>query len=305
MRLLRLISAFTATPWALKFETLEAFGELLERAKMDGRASETEITAALNVDAKADRGAYAAAGAKENVAVIPIYGVVAHRAHMVNDVCGQGGTSTEVLEAAIRAAAADPSIRSIVLDIDSPGGSVFGVAELSDAIMAARASKPIAAVANSTAASAAYWIASAAHEVFVTPSGEVGSIGVYGAHTDSSKADELAGRKTTLISAGKYKTEGHGPLTEEAAAYMQERVDAYYTAFVKTIARNRGVGVDAVRSGYGQGRTLSAEPALAAGMVDGIATLGEVISKYARRSTETANKSRALASARIAIAAAA
>ena len=138
----------------------------------------------------------------------------------------------------------------------------------------------------------------------MTPSGEVGSIGVYGAHTDTTKADEAAGRKTTLISAGKYKTEGHGALTEEAAAAMQGRVDAYYTQFIRTVAKNRGVSVDAVRNGYGQGRTLGADDALAAGMVDGIATLGEVISKYARRTPETANKSRALAEARIAIAAA-
>jgi signal peptide peptidase SppA len=305
MRLLRLVSAFAATPWALRIDTLEALTALLERAHVEGKLSEHEIQAATS--AKADKPAYGAAGAKENVAVIPVWGVISHRAHMVQDICGPGGTSTEILDHAIRSAAADPAIRSIVLDIDSPGGSVFGVAEVATTIMEARASKPIAAVANSLAASAAYWIGTAAHELFVTPSGEVGSIGVYAAHTDFSKAEEAAGRKTTLISAGKFKTEGNplGPLSDDAKAYMQERVDGYYTQFVRAVAKQRGVSVDAVRSGYGQGRTLGADDALSAGMVDGVATLSEVISKYARRTAETANKSRALADAQIRIAAAA
>lgn len=303
MRLLRLVAAFASTPWALEQSTLQALDDLLARA-VQGRAGEEEIQAA--VEAKSDRPGYATAGAKENVAVIPVYGVIAHRAHMVNDICGPTGTSTEALESAIKSAAADPTVRSIVLDVNSPGGSVFGVQEVADAIMAARDQKPIAAVANAVAASAAYWIASAAHELFIIPSGEAGSIGVYGKHEDTSKADETAGKVTTIISAGKYKAEGAGPLTEEAKAHMQGRVDAYYTQFVKAVAKQRNVSVDAVRSGYGEGRTLGAQAALAAGMVDGIATLGEVISKYAKRTAETANKSsRAHAEARIRIAAAA
>lgn len=301
MRLVRVVAAFAATPWALQLDTLEALAGMLERA--DARR-EFEVDAEDIAAKAAGKSATVDAAAKQNVAVIPVTGVIAHRASMVQDVCGPGGTSTEALDAMIRAAVADPSVRSIVLDVDSPGGSVFGVAELAATIMELRSQKPIAAVANATSASAAYWLASAAHEIFVTPSGEVGSIGVYGAHTDTTKADELAGKKTTLISAGKFKTEGAGPLTDDAKAHMQSRVDAYYTQFVHGVAKQRGVSVATVRDGYGQGRTLGAEAALAAGMVDGIATLPEVISKYARRTTETANKSRAETDRRIAIAAA-
>lgn len=302
MRLLRVLGAFAATPWALDLATLEALAAVLERASA-GRLDDAEIRAA--VEAKADRSSYAAVGAKENVAVIAVHGVLAHRAQMVNDVCGPGGTSTEALDAAIQSAVADPTIRSIILDIDSPGGSVFGVQEVADTIFAAREKKPIAAVANAGAMSAAYWIASAAHEIYVIPSGEVGAIGVFGQHVDTSEADKAAGKVTTVISAGKYKTEGiAGPLSDDAKAAMQSRVDAYYTQFVKSVARSRGVAVDAVRNGYGEGRTLGAQAALAAGMVDGIDTLSNVISKYARRTAEAANKPRALAQARIAIAAA-
>lgn len=299
MRLLRVMAAFAATPWALDLDTLQALAALLERAN-----SEDEFRAALEGKAPA-KASPAAEGTKQSVAVIPIFGVIAHRAHMVMDICGPGGTSTEMLDQAIRTAAADPSVRSIVLDVDSPGGSVAGVQEVAATIWEARAQKPIAAVANSIAASAAYWIASGAHEIYVIPSGEVGSIGVYGKHVDASKADEVAGKTTTVISAGKYKAEGIGPLTEEAKAHMQSRVDAYYTQFVKAVAKNRNVSVETVRDGYGQGRSLGAAAALEAGMVDGIATLSEVISKYARRTTETANRSRSLAEAQIRIAAAA
>jgi signal peptide peptidase SppA len=300
MRLMRLMATFAATPWAMDLGRLEALSALLERA-----SAGEDLDIAAGIEAKAERATYVNAGAKENVAVIPVYGVIAHRAQMVNNVCGPGGTSTEALEAAIRAAVDDPSIRSIVLDVDSPGGSVFGVAELAATIFAAREKKPIAAVANATAASAAYWIASAAHELYMIPSGEVGSIGVYGKHVDSSKADEAAGKVTTVISAGKYKTEGAGALTEDAKAFMQSRIDAYYSDFVRAVAKHRGASVEDVRNGYGEGRTLGAKAALDAKLVDGIATMSEVISKYARRTPETANRSRASAVARIAVAAAA
>lgn len=303
MRLIRVVAAFASTPWALDLAKLNALDAILARVSEGHSISAEEL--ALAVEAKSSRSTTANAGAKENVAVIPVHGVIAHRASMVQDVCGPGGTSSEALDHMIRVAAADPSIRSIVLDIDSPGGSVFGVAELAATIREARTSKPIAAVANATAASAAYWLGSAAHEIYVIPSGEVGSIGVFGKHIDSSKADEAAGKVTTMISAGKYKTEGGGPLTDDAKAHMQSRVDAYYTQFVRDVAKSRGVSVEAVRNGYGEGRTLGSAEALAAGMVDGVMTLPEVISKYARRTVETANKSRAdLAAARIRIAAA-
>lgn len=301
MRLLRLVSEFAETPWALQINTLQALDSLLARAS-DRDLDGAEFRAAAG---SRERAPYAAAGDKGNVAVIPVSGVVAHRANMVGDICGPTGTSTEMLDAAIRAAAADPAVRSIVLDVNSPGGSVFGVQELADTIFQARAQKPIAAVANAVAASAAYWIASAAHEIYVIPSGEVGSIGVFGKHVDTSKADEAAGKVTTVISAGKYKAEGEGALTDDARAHMQARVDAYYSQFVRSVARNRGVSVESVRGGYGEGRSLGAQAALAAGLVDGISTLSDVITKYARRTAETANRPRAsVAEAQIRIAAA-
>ena len=109
----------------------------------------------------------------------------------------------------------------------------------------------------------------------------MGSIGVWQAHFDYSKALEEDGVKPTLISAGKFKVEGNPyvPLDEEAKGFMQTRVDEYYVAFVKGVAKGRGVGMEQVRSGMGEGRVLGADAALAQGMVDGIASFDQVLSK--------------------------
>jgi signal peptide peptidase SppA len=205
------------------------------------------------------------------IAVLPLYGIVTQRGNMVDDVSGPGTTSTQQFSASLRQLLADETVGQILIDIDSPGGSVYGVAELADEIQSARAQKPVVAIANSLAASAAYWIGCSAGEVYVTPGGEVGSIGVWQAHQDYSKALDDAGVKTTLISAGKYKVEGnpYSPLDDEAQSFMQSRVDDYYAAFTKAVAR-------------GQGRVLGADAALAQNMVDGVATFDEVIKKMRR-----------------------
>jgi capsid assembly protease len=308
MKLLRLITAFAATPWAMMPDRLEA-----AIAVLNARAGENNADLSALVAPVAARPTAQPAGNSPGVvAVIPVWGVISHRAHMVDDMCGPGGTSTEKLQSAIRSAVADPNVKAIVLDIDSPGGSVFGVQELADDILAARDIKPILANANSLAASAAYWLGTAASELHVTPSGEVGSVGVYAAHVDVSKSQELKGLKTTLISAGKFKIEGnpYQPLDPEAAAQIQARVNDYYDGFVKAVAKHRGVGVQAVRDGFGQGRTVGAKDAVTAGMADQVATLDQTIQRAMKlaRQTErsaTAGNSRALADARIRIARAA
>ena len=135
------------------------------------------------------------------------------------------------------------------------------------------------------AASAAYWVASQADELVVTPGGIVGSIGVLTAHEDVSKAEEMAGVKTTVISAGKFKAEDHPfqPLSESARAEQQSMVDKYYNVFVSAVAKGRGVSLSTVRDGYGQGRVVKGEDALSMGMVDTVATLDQVITRLMGR----------------------
>jgi signal peptide peptidase SppA len=178
----------------------------------------------------------------------------------------------------------DPNVKAIVIDVDSPGGTVSGVDELATEIYNARkqGTKKITAVSDCLCASAAYWIASQANEVVVSPTSLTGSIGVYQLHEDDSEMLSQVGVKVTLISAGPYKTEGNSyePLGEEARVAMQGMVDDFYGMFTKAAARGRGVAVKAVTGGFGQGRLLTAQDAVKQGLADRIATLDEVLTKF-------------------------
>lgn len=211
------------------------------------------------------------------IAVIPIRGMIEHRSSFLMDLFG--GTSVEDIRAALRAAMADPQVSSIVLDIDSPGGGIAGITELAAEIRAARSQKRIVAVANTIAASAAYWLGSQADQFLVTASGQVGSIGIYAVHFDISRALEQEGVTPTIITAGEHKGEGleFQPLTDDARASMQRRVDAFYNQFIGDVAKGRRVDAERVRSNYGQGTALLAPDALRAGMVDGIGTFDDAL----------------------------
>jgi signal peptide peptidase SppA len=217
--------------------------------------------------------------AKGKVGVIPIYGPIEQR--MSGRLMKLGGTSTEEVGVALDALTADASVGAVVLHVDSPGGSSYGVMELSDKIYAARAQKPIHAISDSLAASAGIWLASAASSLSVTPSGDVGSVGVYALHVDESKALETEGIKVTAIQAGKFKLEGAPwePLTAEAMAHFQEEINYTYGQFVGALARNRGVSKKRVEEDFGQGRLLNAEQALKVGLVDHIQTFEQLMSK--------------------------
>jgi capsid assembly protease len=136
-----------------------------------------------------------------------VYGILTQRG-TIEDL-STPTTSTTMIGSLVRQAAADPSISAVVLDVDSCGGSVYGVQELADVIYNARQAKPVLGIANSLAASAAYWIASQCSDLYAAPGAECGSIGVYTMHTDVSKALKQDGLKVTLISAGPYKVEGN------------------------------------------------------------------------------------------------
>jgi len=183
-----------------------------------------------------------------------------------------GGESTENIIGNIEAALADKSVDSIVLNIDSPGGSVDGTKELADYIYEARGKKHITAYVDGNALSAAYWIASAADRIIAPDTARVGSIGVYMAHMDASKFYEAYGVKKTYIYAGKYKVVGNeaGPLSESDKEYLQASVDKFYSLFVGDVARNRGVSTKKVISDMAEGRIFIGKDALEAGLIDKI-----------------------------------
>lgn len=216
---------------------------------------------------------------KGKVGVIPVWGPVQQR--MSSELMKAGGTPLDFISRAFDRMMADPSIGAIVMHFDSPGGSSFGVEELSTKIYNARGTKPIYAMADSVAASAAYWLATSADMVICTPSGLVGSVGVYVMHVSEEKALADAGLAVSLVSAGKYKTElaSHLPLSDDAKANLQRHVDTIHDAFIGSLKRNRNTTVENVRTNYGQGRVLNAADALASGMIDRILSYEDLLSR--------------------------
>jgi capsid assembly protease len=195
---------------------------------------------------------------------------------------GDGGGGLQSFLSDMRQAIGDPDSRAVVIDVNSPGGLVDMVPEAAAELRGMRdAGKPIVAVANVMAASAAYWLASQAHEIIVTPSGEVGSVGVYSVHRDMSAAMERMGVRHTLVKAGAHKVDGNPfePLNEDAEQNMQQDVDDFYEMFVNDVALGRGVDVPSLEDGkaFGGGRSFLAKRAVNAGLADRVATLGETV----------------------------
>lgn len=218
------------------------------------------------------------------VAVIPIYGVLTPRPSMLHMLFGLGALTPDSIVNVVEAAMNDSDVNAIVLDVDSPGGSVAGIPEAADRLSKIRASatKPIIAISNQVMASGAYWLAAAAaHEIVATPSSITGSIGVISSHVDASGFYEQIGINVEFIVAGQYKAESAdtGPLSESARAHVQGQVDYFYGLFVSAVARGRGVSNGAVRSTMGEGRVLVADAARDVSMVDRVESMNALIER--------------------------
>jgi len=269
-----ILQAFVKTPWAIIPRQLIILQEIVVRhvsgEKLDAEEVETRMHGASRPASNRRVSA---------VAILPLFGPIFPRANLMTQM--SGATSAELFGKEFSKLVRDPEVSSIVIDVDSPGGTVDGIEELSNQIYEARGQKPVVAVVDHLMASAAYWIGTAADEVVMSPSGEAGSIGVFAIHEDWSKALDQEGIKVSLISAGKFKTEGnpYEPLAEEARAAIYSRVTDYYDAFVNGVARNRGVKPSVVRNGFGEGRVVGARQAVELGMADRVGTLDETVDR--------------------------
>jgi len=211
----------------------------------------------------------------DNIALIPIYGTLMHRTYGLDALSGL--LSYESIRSQLIAAVEDPKIDHILLDIDSPGGEVSGCFDLVDMIYALRDEKHIVAYANEHAYSAAYAIASAAHSIYTSRTGGVGSIGVIAVHVDQSAYDEKQGFKYTSVYAGERKNDlsPHEPLAEDAYKKLKTEVDEMYDLFVNTVSRNRGLTTDEVKRTEadfylgGKGEEV--------GLIDAIKTFDQVV----------------------------
>lgn len=212
---------------------------------------------------------------EHGVAVLPIHGTLVQRTGGLDAMSGL--TSYQSIARRLDAALNDESVRGIVLDIDSPGGEAAGVFDLADHIRAAGKRKPVWAVANDAAFSAAYALASASQRLFLTRTAGVGSIGVIALHVDQSQRDTKAGLTYTPIHAGARKNDGspHSPLTPQARAAIQTEVDRLYELFVLTVADQRGLPVETVRES--EAALYFGQDAIDAGLADRIGTLSDAV----------------------------
>lgn len=220
--------------------------------------------------ALADTGA-----AQSGIAVIPIYGTLVRRTQGLE--AQSGLTSYAGIAQSLETALADPGVAAILLDIDSPGGESSGVFDLADRIRAATAIKPVWAVANDMAFSAAYALASAASRLIVSRTGGVGSIGVIAMHVDQSVKDQQDGIAYTAVFAGDRKNDlnPHAPISGEAHSFLQGEVNRIYDLFATTVAKHRGMGVNTIKST--QAALFFGADAVASGLADDVGTLDDAL----------------------------
>lgn len=217
----------------------------------------------------------------EGVAIVTVTGSLVNRGAWVG--ASSGITSYEGVRHQLTAAAADPQVRAILLDLESPGGQAVGAFELADTVRAIAAEKPVTAVVNGMAASAAYAIASGASRIVTTPTGISGSIGVVMLHADFSRALDKAGITPSLIHAGARKVDGHpyAPLSADVRADLQAEIDGFMTLFVETVAAGRkGLSATAIRAT--EARTFVGKEAVAAGLADAVGSFEDVLTDLAR-----------------------
>ena len=293
----RVVSMAYETPWGITPEKLQAIAELLDR-RHDGHLSAEEIEARLGdaprrrviLEEAADTPYQITPG---GVAIIPLYGTLAPRMNLVVDY--SGGTSTQEFAAAVQEAAADPDVKAIVLDVDSPGGMVLGTPEAAQQIELVAKTKPVITVATGQICSCAYWIGAAAGRIVVSPSTMAGSIGVLQLHSDYSAADTMAGVRRTVIHAGSLKGIGnpYETLDQNKREAVRVSTDDYYAMFVEAVARYRKITVGQVEDNFGQGEAMVASRALAAGLVDRIGTLSEIVAELESKPAGQTAKSQA------------
>jgi capsid assembly protease len=258
-------------PWAIHPAKLQEINAFVE-AKLSGK----EIVFEAKEKAEPEGKPYAV---ENGVAVLPLYGVMSKRMNLFSSF--SGGTSTELFKRDFRQAMDDPEVKSIVIDVDSPGGSVDGTMEAADAVFVSRGTKPIVAYANGMMASAAYWVGSAADLVFASPTANVGSIGVVATHFDYSERDAKLGVKRTEIYAGKYKriASDAKPLSSDGKDYLQGLVDDTYALFLSAVAKNRNVKSRSDLMAMSEGRIFIGKKAKKIGLVDGVKTLSAITGK--------------------------
>lgn len=277
---MRILDVLTS-PWAIQQskydEIVQIYSTHLRGEKIDIKAVEARIGQPL------DNTRHGKFDVIDGVAVIPISGVTAPKMNLMMQI--SGGTSTEIAADMVQAAVDDDEVKSMIIHIDrSPGGTVDGTVQLANAIRAARKKKPMVTLASGLMASAAVWVGTATGQVFIADSTtQVGSIGVVAAVIDRSEQLKKQGIKVNEIFAGKFKrmVSEFKPLSDEGRESIQAQVDFLYTLFVTDVARNLGVDVGEVIENMADARMFIGQQAIDSGLVNGFATLSELLGRMA------------------------
>lgn len=282
----RALDAVLGQPWAIEPDWLHMISAIAQRqfdapvvAAMQGNPARIGSPGLTVVD---------------GVALIGLIGPIFPRANMMTE--NSGATSLEMVRAEFLTALANPDIKAIVFQVDSPGGVVGGIGEFASEIFRARAQKPIVTVATGMIASAAYWIGSASSRIVVAPSTSVGSIGVVAGLTKQVAPDQN-GEFTFEIVSSNAPDKRPDPADSAGRAAIVARIDAIEALFLADVAQFRGVTVDAVKAGYGRGGVLLGAAAVAAGMADKVDTLDSILTGLAAASPVNSRPSRAAAAA--------
>jgi signal peptide peptidase SppA len=275
----RLISYMTQTAWLLDEAVLDNLSSIVIR-----HAAGIKLDAPAVAAATSGKPAARAREKVGNVAVIPVNGVISKYSAGVSDISQPAGSACDQIRDDLRAALADVDVAAIMLDCESPGGSVDGIAELADEIADAKNAKPLVAYCSGQCCSAAYWLACQASEVVASKTSAVGSIGVYSVVIDSSRAAESNGYKVNVVKAGAYKagTVRGAPVTPEALADTQRGINSIYSMFVDAVAAGRGITNEQALA-LADGRVHIGASALAIGLVDSIATREQCLANLQAR----------------------
>jgi len=255
--------ALFSRPWAVQHHFLKSISDLVEQRFEDYETGSNAFRGSGIQHRGRNR-------IVDGVAFIPIHGIISKRLNLLHEILGTGISVVEITEA-FKSAIKNDAVKKIVLDIDSPGGSVDGLVELSDLIYVSRKKKPIIAYTDGQMVSAAYWIGSAAHKVYATRGAEVGSIGVYSVTRDYSVMEHNMGVQTHVVRSSKYKPLAHPstPLTADERNEIQSEVDIYFQFFVDAIARNRNIPTEGVLA-LADGRSHIGDKAKELGLIDGL-----------------------------------
>ena len=263
---MRIWNRVTGEPWAITEPALHTILEIAARENETPEAVAAKLGRELrNTHTVVER---------DGVAIIPVVGPLFRYANIFTQI--SGASSYEILAKDFTAALDDPAIKAIILDIDSPGGEVNGVAELAGMVFEARGRKPIIAYASGDAASGAYWLASAADQIVVSETSALGSIGVVGVYRRKD-AGESASEVEIVSSQSPHKR--LDPASSEGKKRLQQRIDAMANVFITTISRNRSVDPTTVMDNFGGGDVMIGAAAVGAGLADRVGSLERLISE--------------------------